>query len=322
MSVPAKQMEQSKKTTRLSLVTRGKQERPFRILLYSPEGLGKTTFAANAPAPIFIGAEDGSSFLDVARFPRPGAWSDILDDVRSLETEEHEYRTLVIDTLDWAEPLCWAKVIAEAASTKDGKRPESIDEVSGGYGKGFQAALDIWRQLIAALERLQSLKGMNVILLAHSVLKMYRNPEGEDFDRYTMKFNEKASGLFREWCDELLFANFETFATKDKSKRVRGVSSGARLIYTTRRAAFDAKTRRSLPDQLPLDWEEFARAAATHQVNSPAALTAAIEEKAKQLGGKLETETLASLARVGKDAIKLSQLHNWAMAKLAEKEEE
>jgi hypothetical protein len=304
---------------RLASVTRGKSERPFRILLYSPEGCGKTTFAASAPDPIFIGTEDGSSYVDVARFQRPKTWEDIAESVGALEREDHKYKTLVIDTLDWAEPLCWAKVIADAPNAKDGKKPESIEEVGGGYGKGFQAALDIWRQLVSGLERLQANKQMHVILLAHSILKTYRNPEGEDFDRYTMKFNEKASGLFREWCDELLFANFETFATKDKNKRIRGVSSGTRLIYTTRRAAFDAKTRRSLPESLPLDWGEFEKAAKAHQSNDPSKFTEAIKATAAEMGGELEKETLAALGRVGQDAVKLAALNNWATAKLQER---
>lgn len=320
MSVPQKQIEQQQPPQKrgLSLVTHGKTERPYRILLYSPEGVGKTSFAANAPAPIFIGTEDGSGFVDVARFPRPQVWGDILENVRALQTEAHEYKTLVIDTLDWAEPLCWAKVVAEAIPTKDGKRAESIEEVGGGYGKGYQAAIDVWRQLISEIERLQATKGMHVILLAHSVLKMYRNPEGEDFDRYTMKFNEKASGLFREWCDELLFANFETF-TKEKNKRIRGVSSGTRVIYTTRRASFDAKTRRSLPDQLPLDWGEFERAALAHQVQDPAELLKQITTAAAQLGGDLEKQITAAIVRAGNDATKLAQLSNWSRAKLEAK---
>jgi hypothetical protein len=311
------EVQQPKK--RLSLVTSGKVERPFRMLMYSPEGCGKTTFAAGAPSPIFIPTEDGSSHLDVARFPRPTSWAEVIEDVRSLKVEDHKYKTLVIDTLDWAEPLCWAKVVADAVPTKDGKRAESIEEVGGGYGKGFQAAVDVWRQLLSEIEILQAAKGMHVILLAHSALKMYRNPEGEDFDRYTVKFQEKAAGLFREWCDELLFANFETFAQKDKSKRIRGVSSGTRLIFTTRRAAFDAKTRRSLPEQLALDWSEFEKAARAQQSNDPLKLIEAIKATAAAIGGELEREISASLGRVGQDAVKLAALQNWCVAKLQEK---
>ena len=319
MSVPAAQMQ---KRMSLSLVTRGRVQRPFRVTMYSPEGVGKSTFAANSPSPIFIGTEDGALQLDVARFPRPQTWGDIMDAVRTLETESHEYKTLVIDTLDWAEPLAWAKVISDAPNDKGGNKPTSIEEVGGGYGKGYTAALDLWRQLLAALERMQVAKQMHVILLAHSVLKVYRNPEGDDFDRFTMKFNEKASGLVREWCDELLFCNFETFASKDsKTKRVRGVSQGNRLIYTIRRATFDAKTRHGVPDMIPLDWSEFEKAATNRLPADPDLLIAEITAKAVQFGGQMEKDTLASLGRCGKDATKLAQVLNWIDAKLNERKQ-
>ena len=320
MSVPAAQMPQPKRMS-LSLVTRGRIEKPFRVVMFSPEGVGKTTFAANAPAPIFIGTEDGALHLDVARFPKPQNWGDIMEAVRTLDTDPHEYKTLVLDTLDWAEPLCWAQVVENAPKNKAGQKPESIEEIGGGFGKGYLAALDLWRQFLAALERLQTNRQMNIILLAHSILKVFRNPEGDDFDRYQMKFNDKASGLIREWCDELLFANFETFADKDsKTKRIRGVSAGNRLIYTIRRAAFDAKTRSSVPDMIPLDWSEFEKAARAHKPADPDVLIAEITAKAAQVGGQVEKDTLASLGRCGRDSTKLAMTLNWVAAKLVEKE--
>ena len=97
----------------LSAVTRGRVAAPLRVLCYGVEGVGKSTLGASAPAPIFLGAEDGSALLDVARFPQPRAWTDVLEAVRVLIHEEHDYRTLVIDSLDWIEPLVWAAVCAE-----------------------------------------------------------------------------------------------------------------------------------------------------------------------------------------------------------------
>jgi hypothetical protein len=318
MAVPEKQLAEAQNRMTLKAITKGRVERPHRIALYAPQGAGKSTFASHAPSPIFICTEDGTAHIDTARFPQPKAWGDIMDAVATLTNEKHDYNTLVLDTIDWAEPLCWQKVIADCAPDRSGHRPESIEEVSGGYGKGYQAALDVWRQLIAALERLQAEKGMNVILLAHSTLKTYRNPQGEDFDRFTMRFNDKAAGLFSEWVDELLFANFETFAERDKNKRVRGVSSGARLIYTVRSAAFDAKTRRGIPDQIPLNWDAYARAA-EHRSRSLEKLAAEIAEKAKRLGPKMD-DVLAALKRAGMDRVKLAQLDVYVDANLGEKE--
>jgi hypothetical protein len=299
----------------LASISKGKTTAPYRILLHGVDGVGKTTFGANAPSPVFIGTEDGTDHLDVARFPCPESWEDLLDAVKSLSDAQSPYRTLVIDTLDWAEPLLWRSVCER-------EKVHSIEEVGGGYGKGYVAALDGWRVFLAALERMQRERGVNVILLAHSLIKPFKNPEGDDFDRYVLKLNDKAAGLIREWCKGVYFANYETFAIKDKAKRIRGVSTGARLLYTQRTAAYDAKDRYGLPEQLPLSWDEFDAAAKSGNPADPTALTAEIKRKLELLGGELEKSALLALDRAGGVATKLAQLNDWANAKLAEKGEQ
>lgn len=298
----------------LDSVQRGRRVEPVKIVLAGVEGVGKSTFGANAPDPIFLGTEDGLMHLDVARFPAPTVWQDIFDAIATLTDTEHPYKTLVIDTLDWAEPLAWAHVCTKAGV-------DSIEDVGGGYGKGYQAALDEWRSLLAALERLRRAKAMHVVLIAHTQIRPFKNPEGEDYDRYEMKLNAKAAGLIKEWADAVLFANHETFAVKDKARRVRGVSTGARLIHTERTAAYDAKNRYGLPESLPLSWADFQAAVESPQPASPAVLTAEIQRKAKSLGGELEAKATEAIKRAGGDALKLSQLNDWANAKLAEKGE-
>lgn len=304
------QPQKPQPTSRMTLksVISGRQEKPLRVLLYGVEGIGKSTFGAAAPAPIFLGAEDGTAHLDVTRFPMPSSWAEVLDAVRVLTAEDHPYRTLVIDTLDWAEPLLWAHIC---------KRDGQANIEAYGYGKGYIAALDEWRVFLAALERMREAKGMHLVLLAHSWIKPFKNPEGDDYDRYEMKLNAKAGGLLKEWVDCVLFANYETFAEKDaKTKRVKGVSTGARLIYTTRTAAYDAKNRHSLPEQMPLAWDEFFAAARTHQVAAPAALEAEIRRKAEGLPAAEKEKALAAIGRAEGNAEKLAQLNDWVNGKL------
>ncbi len=296
----------------LGSVVKGKRKQPIRCVLYGVEGIGKSTFGANAPAPIFLGAEDGTAQLDVTRFQTPETWQEILDSIRVLTNDAHEYQTLIVDTLDWAEPLLWEHIC---------KRDQQDNIEAYGYGKGYSAALDEWRVFLAALERMRKAKSMHLVLVAHSWIKPFKNPEGDDFDRYEMKLQAKAAGLIKEWSDCVLFANYETFANKDsKTKRVRGVDTGARLIYTQRRAAYDAKNRYDLPESLPLAWSDFATAVESHKPADPAALKSEIERKVKQVGGEVEKTGLAALAKAEGDASKLAQLNSWANAKLAEKE--
>lgn len=304
---------------KLSAVTRGKQIHPLRVMLYGPEGVGKTTFGAGAPSPIFLGAEEGTAQLDVARFPQPESWADARDAVAELTNEKHSYETLVIDTLDWLEPVLWDHMCRRDSVG----RKEKLEHIEDyGYGKGYNIAVDDWRILIADLERLRRAKPMHVVILAHAWVKPFKNPVGDDYDRYELKVHNKCSGIFKEWVDANLFANYETFTHKDERKRVRGIANGARVIHTARNAAWDAKSRYALPLQLPLEWSSFAEAVRAAQPADPAVLIAGIEELAAKLGGETEVATREALARVKYDAVKLSQLANWANALLNQKEEE
>jgi hypothetical protein len=299
----------------LKAVTTGKVDRPRRILLHGVDGVGKTTFAAGAPKPIFLGAEEGTNHLDVARFPLPETLDDIFDAIRVLTLEPHDFETLAIDTLDWMEPIVWKHVC-------DGAKVDSIEDVGSGYGKGYLAALDVWRRIINAIERLQRDRHMHLVALAHSVIKSFKNPEGEDYDRYILKMNEKSASQWREWCDGVYFANYETFAKKDmRTKRVRGVSSGLRFLHTERTAAYDAKDRYGLPTSLPLSWDEFERAATAGLPVETPALVAEIKRKAQDLGGEFEQMTLEALGRFAAQPEMLSQLSNRLDVKIAEREQ-
>lgn len=234
----------------LSAVTRGVMAQPVRVVIYGGGGIGKSTFGSEAPSPIFLGPEDGSALLNVARFPQPENWTDVRDAIATLRTDTHEFQTLVIDSLDWLEPLCWAHVCAQG-------RKQSIEDF--GYGKGYIAALESWRAFIADLEALRKVKRMHIVCIAHSVVAPFKNPAGEDYDRFAMKLHKSASGLFAEWCDELIFVARKTHAVKvdPKGSRGRGYGGEERVMYTDGAAAFDAKSRHGLPREMPLSWAEF-----------------------------------------------------------------
>lgn len=296
----------------LGALVKGRQEKPLRVLLYGVEGIGKSTFAANAPAPIFIGAEDGTSHLDVERFPMPQTWAEVFEAIRVLATETHGFKSVAFDTADWLEPLVWAHICA-----RDGKK----DVEDYGFGKGYVAALDEWRRFLAALEKLREAKGMHVLLLAHSWIKPFKNPEGDDFDRYELKLHNKAGGLMKEWSDVVLFANYETLAVKDdRTKRIKGVSDGVRRVYTSRTAAYDAKNRFDLPPALPLNWDDFFAAVKAHKPASTEVLLKAIRENAARLGGDIETYATDFLTKHGNDSAALAKLNDRLNAKVTELE--
>lgn len=292
----------------LASVTRGKIERPPKVLMYGPEGCGKTTWAANAPAPIFLCAENGTEQLDVSRFPEPETWADVLAAVDVLTNEEHPHQTLVIDTLDWLEPICWKHVCR-----RDGK--DSIEDY--GFSKGQKTVAPAeWRVLLARLERMRSVKNMGVILIAHSTVRSFKSPDMDDFGRYELAIEPTSGGVMKQWCDAVLFARYEEWAqAKDKKSRARGMSSGARLVHTQRSAAFDAKNRFDLPETMPLDWHAFEAAVKAHKPAEPSDLRAGIEKLLEQAPDMAE-RVRAAVAKAGEDAPQLARIADHLSAQI------
>lgn len=299
----------------LANIVRGPIAKPIRLLVYGVDGIGKTTLAAGAPSPIFIGVEDGTATLDVPRFPEPKVWADLHFAIDELGKPDHTHRTVVIDTLDWLEPLCWTHVCT-GKRNKAGKLIETIEDFD--YGRGYGAALDEWRVLLARLDRLRNTRGMGIVLLAHASIRQFKNPEGEDYDRYELKLNAKASGLIREWSDAVLFATHETYThQKDKNAPTKGISTGARIMHTTRRAAFDAKNRHSLPETLPLDWQSLEDAIAVGQTASPELLVTRIRAQLEGASEDLRARVEAAIAKAGGNAGELARVANKLAAQMS-----
>lgn len=250
--------ETTKRAPRMTLgaITRGRQRAPMRVVLYGTEGVGKSTWAGDAPSPIFLPVEEGSHHLDVARFPRPTTWGDVLDAVRVLADERHDFKTLVIDTLDALEPILWERVCATRTGDS-GKRVTSIEEY--GFAKGYIYALDVWRELLERLDVLRIERGMNVIMIAHASLVTIKSPDTQDWQRHDLKLHHKSSALVREWAEHVLFATVE-MATAKINNRTKVVAHGDRIVHTTSAAGWVAKTRSAAPPTLPLSWSAFADA--------------------------------------------------------------
>lgn len=286
----------------------GRTGGPLMVWLYGVEGIGKSSFAAQFPKPAFIDVEDGTRELDVARVPAPDGgwtWESVLEAVRLHESAEHDRQTLVIDTVDELQALLWNYLCV-----RDSKK--SIEDY--GYGKGYQAALDEWRVLLAALERLKRVRKMHVVLLAHCQIRTFKNPEGEDYDRYQSSLNDKASGLFKSRADVVLFANYETYAHKndEKSKveKAKGIFTGRRLIFTKRSAVFDAKNRHELPDKMSLDGRAFLETVRQFQSMTPSDMKAKITEAIPKMTESMRADAISALGRADTEQ-KLAQLLGW-----------
>lgn len=262
-------------------ITSTLRQSPIRAVIYGADGIGKSSLAASAPGAVFINLEDGGlDHIDARAVPGINRWTDIVDAVDALAAE-NRCQTIVIDSLDWAEQHCWAHV-CEIGDDK-GRKMKNIEAF--GYGKGYVAAYNEWRNLIASLTR-ASKAGKHIILIAHAVRKGVKNPVGEDYEQWQIKLNDRASGLIREWVHIVGFAEFDvaTVTDKDDGGRTKGIFTGKRILRTHPHAGYQSKSRLTLPAKIPLDWTAFASAVAAGRPPSVDELGERLSAKLSELG--------------------------------------
>lgn len=230
------------------LVKSGVQNKPPRILLHGIHGIGKSTWAAGAPNPIFLPTEDGLTTIDVPHFPVAKTLDEFFSYLGTLIKEDHQYSTVVVDTVDWLQTLIWAKVCEDAGV-------DSIEQI--GYAKGYIFALKHWDRFLSGVEKLRGKKGMAIVLLAHNEIKTFNPPDGDAYDRFQIKLHKHAATKLEEWADCVLFANFDVYTQGEKGDKKVVNNNPGRVIHTANRPAWRAKTRYKLPEQLSMDFKEL-----------------------------------------------------------------
>lgn len=271
-----------------------KKKRPYFLCLYGPSGIGKSTFGAEAPKPIFLDIEDGLSRID-ALGVKPKTFKEVLQFVDELLVENHDHKTLVIDTLDHLEKLVFNEVCRQQ------EKPH-IEDIS--YKRGYIFAVDEWARLTDKLSMLR--EKMNVVLLAHAIARTEKNPLGEDYMKFSMKLHEKAAALITEKVDALLFTSYEVFTKKEGSK-VKAVGDGARVVHTESRPGFHAKNRYNLPETIPLGWDEFVKAAEANGTEDETKIDEAITRKLEALKDNELTQKV-NQTRKGADVVKKKKI--------------
>jgi hypothetical protein len=210
---------------------------------------------------VFIQCEDGLDELDVDKFPLATKYDDVLSALSDLRQESHEYETVVIDSLDWLERLVFDRLCSEHNTT-------SIEQVAGGYSKGYTLALSLWREIIEHLNALRNERGMVVLLIAHSKVERFEDPESSPYDRYSPRLHKHSAALISEWCDAVLFATRKIrtqsedagFNRKRTIAHAIGKGGGERILRCVGGPSCVAKNRYGIVDELPLSWAAFVQA--------------------------------------------------------------
>lgn len=235
-------------------IIRGKIPCAKKVVVYGPEGIGKSTFASQFPDPVFIDTEGSTSAMDVARFPKVTSWQMLLEQIDHVRIHPDICKTLVIDTIDWAEQMC-------VESICDKHHKSGIEDF--GYGNGYVYTKEEFGRFLNKLTEVVE-AGVNVVLTAHAQIRKFEQPdELGAYDRWELKLGKKTasqtSPLVKEWADMLLFANYKTIsvAVDDKSKKHKA-QGGRRVMYTAHHPCWDAKNRYGLPDEVPFEYSSIA----------------------------------------------------------------
>lgn len=234
-------------------ITKGKQVTAQKVVIYGPEGIGKSTFASRFPDVLFIDTEGSTKTLDVKRLPRPTSWRMLQEEVLYVK-ESRPCSTLAIDTLDWAEQLC-----TEEICKKHGKN--GVEDF--GYGNGYVYVKEEFGRFLNRLEDVIE-AGIHVVLCAHAQIRKFEQPdEMGAYDRYELKLGKKTqsqtSPLVKEWADMLLFANYKTVSVAaDKEGKKHKAQGGRRVMHTSHHPCWDAKNRNGLAEELPFEYAQIA----------------------------------------------------------------
>ncbi len=277
--------------------------KPARIMIYGGVGVGKTTLGARAPKPVFISAEGGTDQVTdaegnpVAEIDGIKDWTGIIQAVKDLITDAHEFKTLVIDSADWLEKMCHQKII--------GTSGHSIVTVNKGYGAGYRAAEAMHVELRDLLTQLRDKRGMNIVVTAHSEVKDVKDPSmPHDYQQHKPKCHDYVNGVWKEWVDALLFARFETFTKDSDTAKARAFGTGKRIVYTVEQPSFQAKNRYTLPPEMEFTLNLWNDILAFRQKNpQKEVVEGSLEDVAKELNERWEKITDETLKQSVKDTV-------------------
>jgi len=228
------------------------QNRTKIITITGEAGTGKTTLAANFPAPVLIPVEDGTAAIqdhDCMVFPQPKNSSEVLDMITALAKEDHEYKTLIIDSITQLDTMFTSEIIEG-----DSNKPASLNQALGGYGAGYGALSDLHRKVREYCGRLSTVKKMHIVFIAHSQVETIDTPDQEPYMRHTLALHQKSLKHYVDNADLVGHTRLKMFTrtAKDKSKANKAISTGERELVCHLTASNICKNRFGIEEALPL----------------------------------------------------------------------
>lgn len=291
-------------------ISKGKKEKKMLGLIYGVDGVGKSSLGAQFPNPLFIGPENGTSYLDVARFEDINDWSSFIKAVDDVikNIDALEYKTIVIDSLDWVEPLIHQFICKKY-------KVDNLAHAAKGFGAGFKEAFDMQVELKNKLKVINQKK--HVLLIAHSQVTQFNDPLTElPYDRYELKLHQSASvsprAMWREFVDFIFFINSDVFTSGD-GKEARASDSGI-YLHTKRTPSYDAKRRVEMPDKIKFEKSgmfEIIESFFGKQENLDGLFKETLRQAEEMQDEELRKEMLAKLPKYKNDKNKLLEIQKY-----------
>ena len=223
-------------------ITRGAKRTGQIAVIYGQEGVGKTKLASMMPNPVYLDLEDSTKRMDVARLPKPTSLPNLLQITNEFQKDPMGFKTLVVDTADWAEVLFIQNVLATTGKGALGGQDD--------FGHSFGMLETLWGKWLDALTMISEC-GVHVVVLAHSKIRKQELPEEFGaFDHYELKLEKKTSAKLKEWAENLFFIRYNTIVVVDAKTKTKKASGDDRVICTAHHACWDAKNRQGLPAEI------------------------------------------------------------------------
>ena len=301
-----------------NLISTGRTRKPINMILHGVHKIGKSTFGTKSPKPIYITGEEIEE-VDAAKLPKCETFPDFIKYLKFLRDDVHDYKTLVVDTLDSIEGLCWKQILTEDGS-------QDMARAMGGFGKAYtlatQRMMDMRDEYLVPI---RDKRGMNIILLCHTTKNKFEDPLTQtSYDTFEMKLHKNGKGIgcytvFSEWVSIIAFANFEVFSVKDKSTgKDYAVGDGDRRMFLTPKPAYDAGNRFNLEEELPLEWNAIEEGVNAFYGSNKNPEVESIKIELRQLVSKMTDEklkasTIKNIQAVGDDLERLKKAKDYIL---------
>jgi phage nucleotide-binding protein len=234
----------------LKSLSKPRQDRPVIMTLFGEAGVGKTTLAALMPDPVIIRTEDGTASLagadHVALFDLAQSSQDVLDAIEALATQDHNFKTLVIDSITQLATMIEHEIVAADPKAK------SINQAGGGYGAGYNTAAERHRLIREWAGALAYDRGMNVVFVGHADTETMDLPDMDSYARYTVRMHKKSMPHYVDNVDLVGFVRLKTFTRGDGDKK-RAISDGTREIVCHPQASNVSKNRFGIDAPIPFN---------------------------------------------------------------------